>query len=114
MKARRAAAALPIPVRNALRKLGHDLRDARRRRRLPLAIVAQRASISQPTLIKLEAGDPGVAMGIYATVLFVLGLLAPLGDLADAKSDSRGRELEEERLPQRIRTKRASKPSEAP
>lgn len=114
MKARRAFAALPIPVRNALRKLGRDLRDARKRRRLPLAIVAQRASISQPTLIKLEAGDPGVAMGIYATILFVHGLLGPLGDLADAKNDTRGLELEEERLPQRIRTRRPTKPKEAP
>jgi len=63
---------LPLPVRRALRKLGHDLRDARRRRRIPLTIAAQRASISRMTLIKIEKGDAGVALGLYATVLFVM------------------------------------------
>lgn len=110
MKASRASARLPIPVRNALRKLGRDIRDARRRRRIPLAIAAQRASISAPTLIKLEKGDPGVAMGLYATVLFVLGMVQPLGDLADPKNDALGLQLEEERLPKRIRTPRQVKP----
>ena len=54
---------LPIPVRRALRKLGHDIRDARRRRRIPASIAAERASISRTTLVKIEKGDPGVAMG---------------------------------------------------
>ena len=63
----------PIPVRRALRKLGQDIRDARRRRRIPVEIMAERASISRTTLSKVEKGDPGVSMGIYARVLFVLG-----------------------------------------
>jgi hypothetical protein len=94
---------LPIPVKHALRKLGHDLRDARRRRRIPVAIAAQRASISRTTLVKIEKGDPGVAIGIYATVLFVMGMVERLADLADPKNDSVGLQLEEENLPQRIR-----------
>ena len=36
---------LPLPVRRACRKLGGDIRDARRRRRLTVAIVADRARI---------------------------------------------------------------------
>ena len=52
---------LPIPVTRALRKLGHDIRDARRRRRIPVAILAERASISRMTLNKVEKGDPGVS-----------------------------------------------------
>lgn len=36
---------LPIPVRRDLSKLGHDIRDARRRRIL-VSLAAQRASIS--------------------------------------------------------------------
>jgi hypothetical protein len=110
MRTSRAAIALPIPVRNALRKLGRDIKDARRRRRIPLAIAAQRASISQTTLIKLEKGDPGVAMGIYATVLFVLGLTNRLAELADVKNDQAGLELEEELLPKRIVVPRKNKP----
>ena len=101
----RPTTTLPIPVRRALRKLGHDIRDARRRRRIPSAIAAQRASISRTTLVKIEKGDPGVAMGLYATVLFVMGMAERLGDLADSKSDSVGLQLEEERLPQRIHSR---------
>ena len=97
---------LPIPVTRALRKLGHDIRDARRRRRIPVAITAQRASISRTTLVKVEKGDPGVAIGSYATVLFVMGMTDRLADLADPKNDAVGLQLEEEHLPQRIRQKR--------
>jgi transcriptional regulator with XRE-family HTH domain len=97
---------VPIPVRRALRKLGHDIRDARRRRRIQVAILAERASISRMTLSKVEKGEPGVSMGTYATVLFVLGMVERLGDLADPRNDAIGLALEEERLPQRIRRPR--------
>ena len=103
----------PIPVTRALRKLGKDIKDARRRRRLPMAIVIQRASISEPTLIRIERGDPKVAMGSYATVLFVMGMADRLADLADATNDPVGLQLEEENLPKRIRTPHKQKPQEA-
>ncbi len=97
---------IPIPVRRALRKLGHEIRDARRRRRIPVAILAERASISRTTLNKAEKGDPGVSLGAYATVLFVLGMIERLADVADPRHDAVGMELEEEQLPQRIRLRR--------
>src|SRR5216684_5723584 len=103
MRTSRSSVVMPLPVRHALRKLGRDIRDARRRRRIPAAIAAQRASISRTTLVKIEKGDPGVAMGIYATVLFVMGLSERLADIADPKNDPVGLQLEEEHLPQRIR-----------
>ena len=94
---------LPVPVTRALRKLGSDIKDARRRRRLPMSIVMQRASISEPTLIRIERGDAKVAVGSYATVLFVLGMADRLADLVDPKNDPVGLQLEEENLPKRIR-----------
>lgn len=93
----------PLPVVRALRKLGRDVRDARRRRRLPVAILAQRASISRTTLNKVEKGDAGVAVGNYASVLFALGMLERLSELADPRNDAVGLRLEEEHLPERIR-----------
>ena len=75
-----------------------------------MALLAERAFISRNTLTRVEKGDPGVSMGIYASVLFVLGLEDRLGDLADAANDPVGLSLEEERLPRRIRTARP-KPS---
>lgn len=109
MRTSRASVVLPIPARHALRKLGHDIRDARRRRRIPVAIAAERASISRTTLVKIEKGDPGVAIGIYATVLFVMGMVERLADLVDPKNDAVGLQLEEEHLPQRIRVARKQK-----
>ena len=104
MKTSRTSAILPIPVRRALRKLGSDIRDARLRRRIPVAVAAERASISRSTLNRVEKGDPNVALGIYATVLFVLGLVDRIAGVADARNDAIGLQLEEERLPKRIRT----------
>ena len=71
-----------------------------------MAVMAERAFISRTTLARVEKGDPGVSMGIYASVLFVLGMADRLGDLADAARDRVGLSLEEERLPRRIRTPR--------
>jgi hypothetical protein len=90
----------------ALRKLARDIRDARLRRRIPVAIMAERASISRMTLHKLEKGDPGVAVGTFATVLFALGMADRLADVADPRHDTVGLRLDEERLPKRIRLSR--------
>lgn len=113
MRTSRTSVTLPIPAKRALRKLGHDIRDARRRRRIPVAIAAERASISRTTLVKIEKGDPGVALGIYATVLFVMGMVERLADVADPRHDPIGLQLEEEHLPQRIRGPRKQKRIEA-
>jgi hypothetical protein len=99
---------LPLPVKRALAKLGGDIKSARLRRRIPTTIMAQRAFITRMTLQKVENGDPSVSLGIYAVVLFVLGLTQRLVDLADARSDELGLQLEEERLPKRIRASKKS------
>lgn len=101
----------PIPVGRALRKLGHDIRNGRRRRRIPVAILAQRASISRMTLNKVEKGDPGVSIGNYTAVLFALGMVEKLADVADPRHDAIGLDLEEEHLPERIRLSRKRKTS---
>jgi transcriptional regulator with XRE-family HTH domain len=103
---------LPIPVIRALRKLGHDIRDARRRRRIPVAIMAERASIGRMTLNRVEKGDPRVSAGAYATVLFALGMADRLADVADPRHDAVGLDLEEEHLPERIRLSRRQRPGE--
>jgi transcriptional regulator with XRE-family HTH domain len=99
----RSVPPLPLPVKRALAKLGQDIRNARLRRRITTTIMAERCFITRPTLRKVEKGDPGVSLGIYATVMFVLGLAPRIADLADARADEVGLQLEEERLPQRIR-----------
>lgn len=82
-----------LAVRRALAKLGDDIFDARKRRKLSASVVAERALTSRNTLKRIEEGDPGVSMGIYASVLNALGLLDGVGDLADPARDRLGLEL---------------------
>src|SRR5258706_8294822 len=93
----------PMPVSRALQKLGRDLRDARKRRRIPMWLAAERAGISRTTLSKIEKGDEGVSLGAYAKILFVLGMIQRLAELADPTFDELGMGLEAESLPKRIR-----------
>ena len=109
----KAFPSLPLPVKRALKKLGGDIADARRRRRIPTTLMAKRAMISRATLARVEKGTPQVSLGIYATVLFILGLEKNLADLADVRVDDIGLDLEEDRLPKKIylpRRKRETAP----
>lgn len=94
---------LPLPALKALRKLGQDLNAARRRRRVTIKLMAERAGVSRTTIGKIEKGDPTTSIGGYAAVLFVLGMTERLTDLVDAIYDLTGRQLDEEKLPQRVR-----------
>ena len=96
----------PAAVQRALRKLGADIQDARRRRRLPMAVVAERAFTSRSTLQRVEAGDTSVSIGIYAGVLHALGLLDGLSQVADISNDRVGQALSSAALPKRVHLKR--------
>jgi transcriptional regulator with XRE-family HTH domain len=82
-------------VLKVLRKLGQDIQDARRRRRITMALMAQCADVSRATLGKIERGDPTASMGGYAAVLFVLGIERRLGELIDSAHDWIGRRLQD-------------------
>lgn len=94
-----------LAVRRALRRLGRDIKVARIRRNLTMETVAKRAFTSRPTLQRIERGDPGVGIGIYAGVLHALGLLENLRALADPHHDEIGLAYMDENLPQRARPK---------
>lgn len=94
---------LPLPALRALRKLGQDINEARRRRRIPIQLMADRANVSRATIGKIEKGDPTTSMWAFAAVIFVLGMTEHLANLLDGARDIRGRDLEDDRLPQRIR-----------
>lgn len=65
--------------------------------------MAERAFVGRNTITRLEKGDAGVSIGIYATVLFVLGMTDRLLTLADISVDEVGQSLDEQRLPSRVR-----------
>lgn len=97
---------LPRSARRALAKLGKDIAVARKKRRISTVSMAERAFISRGTLYKVEKGDPSVSMGVYATVLSILGLVDGLGDLADRSTDTLGLDIEEDRLPKKVQSRR--------
>jgi transcriptional regulator with XRE-family HTH domain len=98
---------LPPPTRRVLVKLGQDVANARRKRHLTLAMMAERMGVAPNTYRRVEKGDPSVAMGAYAMALFILGFDRALGDLVDARRDEVGLQLDEARLPQRVRVKQS-------
>jgi transcriptional regulator with XRE-family HTH domain len=97
----------PPAARRALKKLGSDIKNARLRRRLPMDVVAERAATSRPTLARVEKGDPGVSIGIYAAVLQALNLMDGLAGLADPVNDEIGLDIERDQLPKRATGPRA-------
>jgi hypothetical protein len=68
-----------------------------------MARAADRALISRSTLYRVERGDPGVGLGVYAAVLLGYGMLERLEGMVEARWDRAGLALEASRLPQRIR-----------
>lgn len=102
-----AKLALLPTIQKLLTELGENIRLARLRRKLSAEQVAERAAISRKTLWAIETGSPGVAIGSYTQVLFVLGLEKDI--LKVAEDDKLGRKLQDnaliikERAPKKIK-----------
>ena len=99
-------ALLPSQKRT-LTALGGNIKFARLRQNLSSEQVAERVGISRNTLIKVEKGEEGVAIGYYFRVLAILGLEKDI--LLVAKDDELGRKLQDAKL---IIKKRAPKKEE--
>ena len=89
-----ALAQLPPSTVAALAQLGADLAVARLRRKESLKTWAKRMGISVPTLLRLEAGEPSVGLGILATALWLIGRDAALATLATPIDDRGALELD--------------------
>ena len=97
---------LPI-LSKILAEFGENIKLSRLRRKLSAEQIAERADISRPTLHSIEKGKPGVAIGAYAKVLFVLGLEKDL--LKVAEDDALGRKLQDAELVVKERSPKKSK-----
>jgi len=82
-----ALRSLPPAVQAHLRELGANLAIARQRRREPRRVWAQRIGVSEPTLTRMEQGDPSVSMAVWATALWLMGRAHALPDLAAPEHD---------------------------
>jgi len=100
---------LPIQAAERTNELGYRVRLARIRRGMSIAEVAAKAGINRNTLNALELGKHGVAMGVYVTVLWALGLDKTLDGVAHPDADTHGKTLEASRRPARVRKSLKSK-----
>lgn len=98
---------LPLPAERAIRKLGSDLALARRRRHISQQSLAERMGASLSTVRRMEKGDPRVPIHFIARALQVFGEIEALAGLIDSARDDIGLVLMDERLPQRVRSKRS-------
>ena len=85
------ATRLPRRAEKNLQIVGEQIRLARLRRDLSIVQIAERASCSELTVMRVEKGAPTVAIGIYLRILFV------------AKDDEVGRTLQDLDLKHRQR-----------
>jgi transcriptional regulator with XRE-family HTH domain len=99
---------LPLPVDRALRRLGHSVSLARRRRHMSQEDLAVRIGASVNTVRRLEDGFPGTALQHLARALQVFGELDKLNALLDTAQDTVGLALMDQNLPQRVRKLRPS------
>ena len=110
MKSSASHSLLPAPLRRSIAKLGGDVATARRKRSLTVVMMAERIGVHKTTYLKVEKGDPRVALGIYAMALFVLGLSDGLTAIADPSRDDTGLLLDNDRLPKRVRVPKEPQP----
>ena len=93
----------PGRVVEAARRLGLNIRTARKRRRLRQAELARRAGITVQTLRRVESGALGTGLGAYLAALWAMGLESDFGALASPDTDVEGKTLEAARRGERVR-----------
>jgi len=101
-----AAPQLSPRILRSLEKFGHDLEIARKKRRLTVAALCERAGVSRALYNRVVHGSPGVSAGALAMLLFALGRGTPFDDLLDVAEDDTGLLLDEQRLHKRVRLPR--------
>jgi ribosome-binding protein aMBF1 (putative translation factor) len=87
-------------------RLGHNISLARRRRNMSQLMLAERIGASLNTVRRMEDGFAGTALQYIARALQVFGELDKLEALLDTSQDSVGLALMDEKLPQRVRSRR--------
>jgi transcriptional regulator with XRE-family HTH domain len=80
----------PHAVEQALQALGANLRIARLRRNLSIAEVAEKIGVGRRAVSDAERGKPSTGIVVYFAMLWSLGLLGQMADVADPAKDAEG------------------------
>lgn len=94
---------LTEPVRQAVAMMGQDLRSARQARRWTQADTARRAGMALATYKRLEAGEPGVTLGLWLQAWEQIGLLDQLAEAIRPHRDPHGERLRRFQCDVRVR-----------
>jgi len=93
----------PYPVEQALKRVGHNLRMARLRRKLTIEEAAQKIGTGTRAVRDAENGKPSTGIAVYTALLWLYDLLQPFEDLADPLKDKEGLTLAADKENQRAR-----------
>lgn len=92
----------PIPVSRAMRQISVNLDLARRQQRIPVALLAERAGLSMPTVTKMLRTGNG-SFENFLRVARLLGLLDGVQQATDPLNTDIGKLRADEDTPKRIR-----------
>jgi len=96
----------PFQVEQALKTLGANLRTARLRRNMSIQYVVDKIGVGRHVVSATEKGKPSTGVAVYAAILWALGLVEQLADVASPDKDEEGKTLA------LARDRRRARPSE--
>lgn len=102
----------PQAVLQQIEKLAQNIAIARKRRGESQAQWAKRLGISQPTMARIERGDPSVAMASYVMCMWLINPKAELGELIAPQNDHAAleREVAKVKSQRKPKTQQPAKP----
>lgn len=83
----------PYAVEQTLKRLGADLRTARLRRNLTIETLAEKIGVGKRAVADAEHGKTSTSIGTYTAMLWALGLLPQLDEVARPEHDDEGQAL---------------------
>ncbi len=98
-----AADRAPATVLAIVARLGRNIAAARRNRRWRQEDLAARAGVDRRTILGLEKGKPGIAVGAYVAALWAMGLEGQVAAVAGPGRDPEGETLAAARSGRRMR-----------
>ena len=89
MKNKKSIEALPVSVRDSLKKLGELIVCARKEKRWTQEELAKRIGVNRMTVVRIEKGAPEVATSWYLTAAWLLNLpILTWQALGEGRSDT--------------------------
>lgn len=104
-------AAYPQAVLQEIERLAQNIVVARKRRGETQLQWARKLGVSQPTMARIERGDPSVAMASYVMCLWLINQTVGLADLAAPANDHAALEREVSKVRQKLRPQKAARAS---